>query len=236
MPNWLNVGGNKKPDDGVIEITPESLNKTLTEQKTELEGKLTELGSRIDNHPTLAAMQVYLDEQRASREAAARKQNEQQVANQNAQFNEIDPTMRQYVDQSLKPIADAALWQQGTELRRNIFDNAEAFPYYNGSLKEKVDALLDSQPAAQRANPDVIRNVYKIVFFDNQKEIDEGKHKSRLASASTSGSGTGMPNQAGEGGMPVLTQQMKSVAKAMGMSEADYATAMKELQDAGEYA
>lgn len=236
MPNWLQMGTTKKPDDGVVEITPQQLSETLTTTKTELETRLTNLGKSIEEHPTLLAMKKFLDDQQASREEAARRAAETQQQTTQQQFSEIDPTMRQYVDASLKPIADAAIWQQGNEIRRSIFDNAEAYPYYSGVLKDKIDTMLDAQPASQRANPDVIRNVYKIVSYDHQKEIDEGKHKSRMSSSSSSGTGTGAPGGNTKGELPVLTAQMKSVAKAMGMTEQDYATSMKELVDAGEYA
>lgn len=246
MPNWLNLRGaggsdtppERKPEtkEGVVEITPESINKSLTDTKTELEGRLTALGKSIDDHPTLKAMQIFLDEQKAAKDAIARRAAETNRQQNDQRFENVDQTTREYVNETMKPYAEAAIYQQGNEMRRTIFEDAEAFPYYIGTLKSKVDALLDAQPAVQRANPDVIRNVYKIVVFDHQKEITEDKIKSRLSSASSAGTGTGAPGTGDKGAMPVLTQQMKSVAKAMGMSEADYATAMKELQESGEYA
>lgn len=245
MPNWLSFraagseeppAGAPKKDDKVVEITPESLAKSMSDNKTELETKLTDLGSRIDNHPTLAAMKEFLDNQKTQRDAAARRQQEEQQNNNAQRFESMDQTTREYVDQTLGPIAQATLMQQGSELRRNIFEDAEAFPYYTGALKSKIDALLDAQPPSSRANPDIIRNVYKIVIYDNQKEIAENKFKSRFSSASESGTGTGGPNAGDKAALPVLTQQMKAVARSMGMSEAEYATSMKELVDAGEYA
>lgn len=239
MANWLDFGKQKpgeNKDDKVLEITPESINKSITENKTELEGKLKDLGESINNHPTLKAMQDFLEEQKTAREAAIARQRQKQQEDENKNFEGMDQTTREYVDQTLRPIAQATLMQQGNEMRRNIFDDAEAFPYYTGTLKSKIDALLDAQPLEQRANPEIIRNVYKIVIYDNEKEIKEDKHKSRLSSASAAGTGTGMPGSGDKTAMPVLTDQMKSVAKAMGMSPEDYATSMKELQEAGEYA
>jgi hypothetical protein len=235
MPNWLDMGRQKKDEDAVPEITPQKLNETIAANKTELETKLTELGSRIEEHPTLKAMQEFLDNQKAIKAEAARKVQEQAQLNNDAQFENVDQTTREYIAQTMKPFAQATLMQQGSELRRSIFEDAEAFPYYTGALKAKIDALLDSQPVESRANPDIIRNVYKIVVFDSQKEIAEDKHKSRMSSASAAGNGTGAPNVNDKTGMPVLTQQMKSVAKSMGMTEQEYATAMKELQESGEY-
>jgi hypothetical protein len=247
MPNWLNLrgaGGSDAPperqaankDDKLNEITPESINKSLTETKTELEARFTALGESIDNHPTLKAMQTFLDEQKAAKDAAARRASDQSRQQNDQRFENVDQTTREYVNETMKPYAEAAIYQQGNEQRRTIFEDAEAFPYYTGTLKSKVDALLDAQPPVQRANPDVIRNVYKIVVFDHQKEISEDKIKSRLSSASTPTTGAGTSSAGDKGALPVLTQQMKSVARSMGMSEADYATAMKELQETGEYA
>jgi hypothetical protein len=247
MPNWLNLrgagGGDEPPerkpenkDDKLKEITPQAINDSLTATKTELEKKLSDLGESINQHPTLLAMQEFLDGQKAAREAQARKAANDAANANNSRFENVDQTTREYVDQTMRPIAEAALFQQGNEQRRTIFEDAEAFPYYVGTLKSKIDALLDAQPAPQRANPDVIRNVYKIVVFDHQKEISEDKIKSRLSSVSTAASGTGAPGTGDKSAMPVLTQQMKNVARSMGMTEAEYATAMKELQETGEYA
>jgi hypothetical protein len=246
MPNWLNLrgagGGDEtperkpKPNEGVVEITPESINKSLTDTKTDLEKKLADLGESINQHPTLLAMQTFLDEQKTARDAAARRASETNRQQNDQRFENVDQTTREYVNETMKPYAEAAIYQQGNEQRRTIFEDAEAFPYYTGTLKSKVDALLDAQPPVQRANPDVIRNVYKIVVFDHQKEISEDKIKSRLSSASTPTTGAGTSSAGDKGALPVLTQQMKSVARSMGMSEADYATAMKELQETGEYA
>jgi hypothetical protein len=238
MPNWLQFGEQKPPkkEDGVIEITPESLQKTFTDKTTELESKLTALGTAIEDHPTLKAMQEFLDTTKANRKKAADDAAAAAAANDGQRFDSLDQTTREYVDKTLRPIAQATLYQQGTEMRRNIFEDEEAFPYYVGALKSKIDALLDAQPADARANPDIIRNVYKIVIYDNNKEIAENKHKSRLSSASASGTGTGAPGTGDKAAMPVLTEQMKSVAKAMGMTEQEYAASMKELQEAGEYA
>lgn len=234
MPNWLNMGTPKK-EDQVPEITPEKVNENINAVKTDLEARLAALGSSIEEHPTLKAMQSFLDEQRTLKENAERARLAEQQRNNVQQFENVDEATRGYIDSTIKPIADAALWQQGNELRRSIFDNVEQYPYYTGALKDEIDAMIDKQPATIRANADAIRNVYKIVVFDHQKEIEENKHKSRLSSASAAASGTGAPGTKAGGETPVLTLQMKHVAAKMGMSEAEYATAMKELQDAGEY-
>lgn len=240
MANWLDFSGRNKPgenkDDKVIEITPESINKSLVDNKAELEGKLAELGESINNHPTLLAMKEFLDKQKTASDAAAQRQQQQQQTDHQKQYENVDDTTRSYINETLRPIAQATLMQQGNEMRRSIFDDEEAFPFYIGGLKAKIDALLDAQPLEQRANPEIIRNVYKIVVFDNDKDIKENKIKSRLASASNAGTGTGMSGTGDKAAMPVLTDQMKSVAKAMGMTDAEYATSMKELQDAGQYA
>jgi len=239
MPNWLDFGKPKpgdNKDDKVIEITPESINKSINDNKTEFEKKLTDLGDSINNHPTLLAMKDFLDAQKtASEQAAARRAAESRQQGEK-KFEGMDDTTREYVNETLRPIAQATLMQQGNEMRRSIFDDEEAFPFYTGGLKAKIDALLDAQPLEQRANPEIIRNVYKIVVFDNEKDIKENKIKSRLTSASNAGTGTGAPGSGDKTAMPVLTAQMQSVAKAMGMSDAEYAASMKELQDAGQYA
>ena len=237
MANWLDF--NKKPDnkdDKVTEITPESINKSLTDTKTELDKKLSDLGESINNHPTLLAMKEFLDSQKTAADDAAARAEAARQSNDGKKFDDMDQTTREYVDKTLRPIAQATLYQQGTEMRRNIFENEDEFPYYAGSIRAQVDEMLDKQPAEQRANPEIIRNVYKIVVYNNDKEIKDNKIKSRLSSSSSSGTGTGMSSDADKAAMPVLTDQMKKVARDMGMTDADYAKSMKELQEAGEYA
>jgi hypothetical protein len=236
MPNWLQMGGVKSKTEGdqVPEVTPETINKAITEQKTEFQTKLDALGSKIDEHPTLKAMQTFLDEQTAARQRVEQQRQQQQQTEHNKQFENVDDATRNYVSETLRPLAIATLLQQGNEQRRSIFDNEEEFPYYTGAVRGKIDALLDAQSPEQRANPEVIRNAYKLIVFDFQKDIAENKIKSRFSSASSSGTGTGAP--AGDGGSktPVLTQQMKEVAAKMGMKPEEYATAMQELQLTGE--
>jgi hypothetical protein len=236
MPTWLNIGGKpvENKDDKVTEITPESINKSLTETKTELETKLNALGSKIDEHPTLKAMQEFLDGQAAARQRAEQQRQQQQQTEHNKQFENVDDATRNYINETMRPLAVATLLQQGNEQRRQIFDNEEEFPYYTGPVRAKVDALLDAQSPEQRANPEVIRNAYKLVVFDHQKDISENKIKSRFASASSSGTGTGAPTGDGGSKTPILTQQMKEVAAKMGMKPEEYASAMQELQLTGE--
>lgn len=239
MPTWLEFGKAKpaeNKDDKTPEITPESINKSITDNKTELEGKLAALGESINNHPTLLAMKDFLDGQKTASERAEAARAAAAANEGGKKFEGLDQTTREYVNETFRPIAQATLLNQGNEMRRTIFEDQEAFPYYTGVLKAKIDAMLDAQNLESRANPDVIRNVYKIVIYDNEKDIKEDKIKSRLSSASSSGTGTGAPGTGDKAAMPVLTDQMKSVARAMGMSDADYATSMKELQDAGQYA
>lgn len=231
---WLQRHEPAKPE-GVVELTPEKINENVNAVKTDLEKKLTDLGESINNHPTLLAMKEFLDGQKSGEDeraaAAARAAEEAR----NRGFENLDPAARQYVDTQLQPIAKAALWQQGNEARRTIFEDQEAFPMYTGAIKAKVDEYLDKQSPEGRANPEVIRNVYKIVCHDNQAEINEGKHKSRLASAVNPGTGTGSQGTRDTNALPVLNAQEKQVARSMGMKEEEYAAAKKELEESGEY-
>lgn len=237
MATWFQTAEEKKKkEDEVPEVTPKAISESLTKTKTELEAKFASLEGKIDNHPTLKAMDDFLKIEREKAEAAQAQRQQQVQQQSDQQFENMDQTTRAYIDRTMTPLATATLMQQGNEMRRNIFEDAEAFPYYSGVLKSKIDTMLDAQPPSQRANPEVIRNVYKIVIFDNDKEIKENKVKSRLSSASSSGTGNGMSGDADPKALPVLTDQMKRVAQGMGMTAEQYAGAMKELQDAGEYA
>jgi type II secretory pathway pseudopilin PulG len=240
MAKWLDFSG-KPEKEGVPEITPDSLKADITSTKTDLEKKLADLGDQINNHPALKAMQTFIDTQNAAEAARQQQQQSQQQQQQQQQvddqFKEVDATTQAYIQHTMKPFADNALYQQGSEMRRSIFEDQEAFPYYTGAIKAEIDAMLDKQPLATRANADAIRNTYAIICFNKQKEINENKHRSRMSSASSAGTGTGAPSgNADPTALPTLTQDMQLVAKKMGMTNEQYAQAMKELQSTGEYA
>lgn len=236
MANWLNFG-EKKPeskDDQLVELTPAKLKEQMENDKKELTQKIDGIATQITENPTMKAMQEFLDAQRAATERQQQQVQQQQQQNQNKQFENMDETTRQYIDHTLKPVNDSLLWQQGNELRRSIFDNVEVYPMYAGTIKDEVDQMLDKQPVNMRANADVIRNTYAIVCFNHQKEIAENKHKSRLASASTSGNGTGAPSGKSANEPITLDANQKLAAARFGMSEADYAKSVQELQETGQ--
>jgi hypothetical protein len=158
----------------------------------------------------------------AAREAAEREKNKPPAAELDF-FGDPEAA----IDAKLSPIVAQNINLTSRMLRKEIFEADGQFEYYTGDVKQKVDAFIDGLPLAQRANPASIRNCYFVVMGQQMKEVQEGKLKSRFASVSTPGNGTG----AG-GGEPedkvTLSDEEKRVAQQFGISEEAYAKNRRE--------
>ena len=118
-------------------------------------------------------------------------------------------------------------------VRREVFEDAQKFKYYHGSIKTEVDALLASQPVDFRLNPQNIENTYNTVVGKHNDEIVEGKLKTRFAgsdggsrgtssgSAGSSGSGAGEKKKLSDFSGEYL-EDIKRAAKHVGIKPEDY--------------
>jgi hypothetical protein len=179
----------------------------------------------------LKGIQAFVDESRAEKEAAAaRARTEAQARN----ASQTDEELQQLIltdpgaaikkgtqDQSM-----AILMLRADQLKRDVFEDADKFPYYAGEVKSEIDRLLSGQTIQLRNDPSVIENCYYTVLGKHAEEAREGKLKSRFASSSGS-RGTSSGN-AGAGKDEdkehlEINDDIRRAARIAGMKPEDYA-------------
>ena len=227
-----------KKDDGSLSPEEQRRNKSDIEiDPSKLKEDLsTDFGKHLETFKTeqneqLKPVLSFVEEMRKEREeriaAEARKK-----AAETAKENEVDETdwlldPSKAVEAKLKPTQMAVLSLAARQARREVLEDKE---YYFGDIKNEVDKMIDAQPLAQRSNTNVIENCYKLVMYDKQKDIAEGKIKAKNNSASFESNGTGGHSGKGSGeNEEEMSQDEKTAASALGLSEKDWKSSKKEL-------
>lgn len=115
-------------------------------------------------------------------------------------------------------------------LRREVFEDTEKYPFYTGDLKSEIDKLIEGQTLAARNDRSVIEHAYYSTLGKHHKELSEGKLKSRFASSdigARTSTGTVTPPSETDTLRP-MTDEDKKAAKILGFSEQDYQKLLKE--------
>lgn len=227
---WFRRGdGSFKPGDEKeeeVEFKPEELKKEIS---TELTNKFGEFQTASDKklEPLLEFVTTY-NKDKEAHELAARQAKE----NKNKEDNEL--TEEDYLldpiaatRRAMEPTQRALIAVTSRQLRKEILDEE---PYYHTDIKSKVNTMIDNQPINVRTDPNVIKNCYKVVLFDYQKDIADGKIRAKNTSAIFEGGSTGAHGgkESGED-TTSLTDEEKRTAKIFNMSEADWKKSKAEL-------
>ncbi|MDR3392435.1 MAG: hypothetical protein P4L77_11960 [Sulfuriferula sp.] len=167
---------------------------------------------------------------KAAKEAAELTRRKKELETQNDTLEEqveqlmLEGRTKDAINLVTQGTTAAVLEVKADNARRELFEDAEKFPYYNGDIKRKVDSLLASQALQFRVNPANIENCYHTVLGKHTKELVEGKLKSRFAGGSGS-SNAGNTGGAGDDGAPKgkVDDEIRKIAKQFGMSGEDYA-------------
>jgi hypothetical protein len=214
----------RQSDD--IEVDPAKFKTEIaTEFKTHLDSYKAEQDEKFK--PILEfAEQMRVDRdariagEKKTRDAEARKANEVD----DTDFI-LDPSAA--VDKKLKGTQTAVLMLAARQARGEVLGEKE---YYHGDTKNEIDKMIEAQPLASQSNTNVIENCYKLVMYDKQKDIADGKLKSKNNAASFASDGTG--GHAGKGAgehEEEMSVDEKFAAKALGLNEADWKKSKKEL-------
>lgn len=209
-----------------IEIDPAKLKEDLS---GEISGNLKKF--KEDQDEQLKPVLSFVEEMRAEREERKRAEAEEQ-RKRVAKENEVDDTdwlldPSKAVEKKLQPTQMAVLSLASKQARQEILGDKD---FYYGDIKVEIDKRIDAQPLNQRTNPTMIENCYKLVLFDKQKEIAEGKIRARNNAASFESKGTGGHSGKGaEDHDEELSADEKFAAKALGMDEKDWKSSKKEL-------
>jgi hypothetical protein len=121
-------------------------------------------------------------------------------------------------------------------VKASVFtDRSDEFPYYTGEIKAEVDKVIGEQNLQFQNDPVAVANAYYTVIGRKQKDITDGKIKSRFASTSgtTGTGGTGGGNQGEEFKLEV-TDEMRKAARLSGIPIDDYMKMAEKAAKAGE--
>lgn len=224
-----------KDEKAQLEVNlPEETQKKL-DTALGMSDDLKKMREQLDG---LNSIQAYVADQRkrqedAERAAAIRKQQELASQSDEELQNLIltDPAAairRGTQDQSV-----AILTLRADQIKRDVFEDEERFPFYAGEVKSEIDKLLAGQSIQARNDPSVVENCYYTIVGRHAKEAQEGKLKSRFAtssgargtSASSAGGGKDSESEKLE-----INDDIRRAARITGMSPEEYA---KMLYDQG---
>lgn len=216
--------GEEKEDE--VEFDPK---KFQGEISTDLTNKFGEFQTKTDEKlaPVLEFAAAWKADKEAkeatARTAAANKTKiDNELTEEDYLLDPIEATRR-----AMEPTNNAIRLLASRQARREVLEDKE---YYYGDIKSKVDAMIDQQPLTLRHDSNVITNCYKLVMFDNQKDIADGKIKARNTSAIfESGSTGGHSGKEGGEGEESWTKEEETAAGHMGLTKKDWISSRKEL-------
>jgi hypothetical protein len=183
----------------------------------------------------LGGITEYVTAAKQREEAAAaearNKQNRQSKEETDEELQQLilsDPAAA--INKAITPQSQAILLLHAANMRRDVFENTEKFPYYSGEIKSEVDKLLAGQDPKAQIDMSVIENCYYTVLGKHGPEIAEGKLKSRFASASgNSGTSGGNMDKGGEGKVKLdINDDIKRAARITGVTPEAYAEMLVE--------
>jgi len=183
----------------------------------------------------LAGITEFVAESKREREAAAaaeaakkNKQTREETEEELQSLILTDPAAA--INKAITPQSQAILLLHAANLRRDVFENTEKFPYYSGEVKSEVDKLLTAQDPKAQIDPSVIENCYYTVLGRHSKEITEGKLKNRFASASGNGGTNGGNITSSTETKPKLeiNDDIRRAAKITGVTPEVYAEMLVE--------
>ena len=232
---WVRKEGNDGEADqlevNLPKETEEKINSAISAH-SENSSRYNELKASLDS---INARFQREDQEKERRETAERTR--QQQVDTGASEEELSNLMltdpvaatRRIVKQTTDVQGTALMTMRADALRREIFDDRERFPYYSGEIRSEIDRLLDGQTLQHRNDRGVIENAYFATLGRHQKEIEEGKLKSRFASSEGNrGTATGNIKGSEEPAIRPLDDEGKKAAKLLGFKEDDYAKMLHE--------
>lgn len=202
--------------------------KEIEEKLSKIDGIEASVKAFEAHTETLKGMATFLAEQKQIKDDARKKEADDRAKAAEEQNDDewiSDP--KKAAKDMLQPLVINQINTNSRLIRRDIFDDGKEFEYYDGDFRKEVDNHIDSLPPAQRADPSSIKNCYYVVLGRRQREITEGKLKSRFSAASTASASA--PNGKGTDSVITLTDEQKLAAKRLGVKEESYAKNFKEM-------
>lgn len=224
MANWFNK--KQDTDETQGEFDPSKFQESVVNStKAELEAFKTELTSKLGG---VEEITNYFKEQKA--EVERRKAAE--IENKRKEETEVDADLwitnpEEAARRTNEPLERRQQALAAITMRREVLGDKE---FYTGEVKEKVDAMIEQQPLAARANSSVLLNCYKVVLGDYYLKGEGDKLKKQAAFTSFNGNGTGGSGAGGgKESEETLSPEELDIARKFGMSDKDWITSKKEL-------
>lgn len=184
----------QKKEDGTEEL---AIPKELEDQiKAGAEGaaKITKVEEMLAG--LVSIQQTEANERKAAREAAERAAAAKARTESEGSLEEqiealmLEGKTKDAITLATKGQTDGVKLALANDVRREVFEDEEKFPYYSGDIKRKVDALIASQGLDFRLNAQNVENCYHTILGQHTKELVEGKIKTRFASSDGGSRGT----------------------------------------------
>lgn len=236
VPSWFKKEDDKDDKDDKKELHPE-VSKLVTET---VKASLSPIEEKLKGLDSITA---YFTERRTKEEAEEKEKKDKEVAFKAKKDKETEETPdelvarfaadpKAFVNEMSQPVVQLTYTIRADQIKREVFeDRAQEFPYYSGDIKKEVDETLAKQTLAFRNDPNAVANVYYTVLGKKQKDISEGKIKSRFAS-STSSTNNSKPD---ENTLVLdMTPEIAKAARLSGMEAEDYMKLLKKAAAAGE--
>ena len=174
-----------------------------------------------------------------AREAARRAEAQRQAEGAkptDEQINEMMVTnpaeaVRQLMKGPSEAQSSAILTIRADQLKREVYEDQEKYPYYTGDIKAEIDKLLDAQTLQARNDRSVIEHAYLSTVGRHSRELLDGKLKSRYASPEGSrGTNGGSLGGGAASGPRTIEADERKAADLLGFDHAEY---VKMLDEAG---
>lgn len=208
--------------------TQEKLDKAIG--VSEEVGKLTEKMGKVDSIASFIE-EMKQEREEAKRKEASSRQREAQEESDSELSELILTDPKKAIERAVTPQSQAIIRLHASNVKREVFENMESFPYYTGDVKTEVDKLLAGQSLQAQADPSVVENCYFTVLGRKQKELAEGKLKSRFASSvgNNGTNGGNIGDGKGEGKVKLdITDDIRKAAKFAGVTPEKYAEMLVE--------
>lgn len=214
--------GDKKEGEGEDKLPPE-----LESRFKNMEDGLAKVSSIEDKLKSLDSITAYFEEQKKEKEEAVKKAKEAAIKKDELTNEELLEAFaanpRGVIKELTKDKDDAILLVRADQVKKNVFlDRAEEFPYYAGEIKKEVDKILSEQSLKFQNDSKAVENTYYTVVGKMNKEISEGKIKSRFASASAAKGTEDLAKESREKVEITITPDIEKAARYSGMSVDKY--------------
>jgi hypothetical protein len=215
------------PDDIKAKLEGAASKEDVTVLKTTLE-KLQESMALLSSNAAAEA-----EERRkaqAKKQAEESGQRQQQTEEELAELALTDPlaAMKRVVADQLGGRDTALLTINASNLKREIFEDQDKYPFYTGAIKEEVDKILSQQKLNAQNDRSVIEHAYHSVVGQHYKELTEGKLKTRFASAESDRGSQGKTGNQGTKEPRKLSEDEAKAARILGFKDDVYSKMLEE--------